>query len=285
MVKTEKVAEANRALKNVNPGIGDQFVEIQRSSDLAAVAPAVAPTPILCLFKTALLRRFIFTTFFAAWTTGLLNFGYTFNLEFLKGSVFLNSGVLGLITALAPLLVLTFDRIFGGIKIKTIHAICSSFVLFLTLGIIILRIVGKVEILLRIFSFFASSFSQPFRVCLKLMTNEHFPTKLRAQADGLAHVFAYFGGLVAPFVLYLGKFWAPLPDFIFGFFTAINIGLVRKFLFETRGKKLPEESDLESEATIQKWLKERPEITINGDMTLSPVQKGAISVKKGKSNE
>lgn len=164
---------------------------------------------------------------------------------------------MGLANVLTPTAILIVDRLtFAGLKRKLTHTVCVSAVFLFTLGIILAKTAFKSEVAVRILSFSACSVSLPLWTVTNLITNEHFPTKLRNQANGFAHIFAYGGGIAAPFILYTAKAWDLFPYVIFATFAALNLFVVRKFLLETRGKRLPEDADFESLEATRRWMYE-----------------------------
>lgn len=252
----------------MNPSISERFVELGGKNQLQFDFPASKPTPILGLFKTPLLRRFIFGVSFTALATGLLNFGYTFHVDSLAGSVYLNVMVMGLANVLSPTAILIVDRMTAaGLKRKLTHTVCVSALLIFTFGIILTKTVIRSEVAVRVLSFSACSVSLPLWTVTNLITNEHFPTKLRNQANGFAHIFAYGGGIAAPFVLYTAKIWEVLPYAIFAIFATLNLWVVRKFLLETRGKRLPEDVDFESNEAAQRWILEHHDFSRDIEVT------------------
>lgn len=271
LVQTGKISKANYVLSKIQPKIAEKekFIQIQKFGEKFGEKSAGNsaenfgenfgddPVPLLGLFKTGLLRQFSFAIAFTATVTGLLNFGFTFNVDSLTGDVFVNVFLLGLTNALAPATVLIFDRLTGGLKRKLVHTISLSFLIFFTIGIILLKILIENEIVLKIASFCACSVCLPLWTVTMLFCNEHFPTKLRNQANGFTHVFTNFGGIASPFVLYAKKFWEPLPYVIFASFAIFNLIIVRKFFVETRGKRLPEDADFASKEAERRWINDQ----------------------------
>eukprot|EP00057_Strongylocentrotus_purpuratus_P021880 XP_011676354.1 PREDICTED: organic cation transporter protein [Strongylocentrotus purpuratus] len=72
-----------------------------------------------------------------------------------------------------------------------------------------------------------------------LYTVELYPTNIRGVAIGNCSMFARIASIVAPLILLLSKYWAPLPLVIYGSM-AVIAALSALALPETRGKKLPE---------------------------------------------
>ena len=56
---------------------------------------------------------------------------------------------------------------------------------------------------------------------------------------GTCSMFARIAGIIAPLILTLAKFWAPLPLVIYGSVSVVA-GVFTLFLPETLGHKLPE---------------------------------------------
>ncbi|XP_041462835.1 organic cation transporter protein-like isoform X1 [Lytechinus variegatus] len=72
-----------------------------------------------------------------------------------------------------------------------------------------------------------------------LYTVELYPTNVRGVAIGSCSMFSRIAGIVAPLILVLDKYWAPLPLVIYGSVSVVA-SLTALALPETRGKKLPE---------------------------------------------
>ncbi|XP_072018557.1 organic cation transporter protein-like [Amphiura filiformis] len=68
---------------------------------------------------------------------------------------------------------------------------------------------------------------------------ELFPTVVRSAGVGISSMASRAGGILAPLILILDEYWAPLPIIIFGS-SAIIAGLLVLLLPETKGKTLPE---------------------------------------------
>ena len=81
-----------------------------------------------------------------------------------------------------------------------------------------------------------------------------YPTNLRSQAVSLCSLVARIFGACAPFVVQLGKFYAPLPMVVLGV-PAIISGFLTLALRETAGKGLPETEEQQGqEMTVIKPL-------------------------------
>jgi OCT family organic cation transporter-like MFS transporter 4/5 len=72
-----------------------------------------------------------------------------------------------------------------------------------------------------------------------LFSVEQFPTVIRNVALGCCSMSARVGSTIAPYLLYLGTTWKPLPILIFGL-TAFAGGFLSLFLPETYNKDLPD---------------------------------------------
>eukprot|EP00057_Strongylocentrotus_purpuratus_P023296 XP_011677770.1 PREDICTED: organic cation transporter protein-like [Strongylocentrotus purpuratus] len=74
---------------------------------------------------------------------------------------------------------------------------------------------------------------------LYLYTAELYPTSIRTVAVGTCSMFSRVASMLAPLILTLDKFWAPMPLVIYGS-VAVLAGILALFLPETRGLTLPE---------------------------------------------
>lgn len=68
---------------------------------------------------------------------------------------------------------------------------------------------------------------------------ELLPTVVRAQGVAFIHIMGYVASIVAPFVIYLGKFQSELPLLVLGVLGVAG-GFLALYLPETLGKELPQ---------------------------------------------
>ncbi|XP_062586265.1 organic cation transporter protein-like [Saccostrea cucullata] len=91
-----------------------------------------------------------------------------------------------------------------------------------------------------------------------LMAAEVFPTVVRNIGMGISSMSARIGGMLAPQILELGVFWAPLPLLLFGALSAVA-GLLALILPETNGRPLPQTID---DILYPDKLKHRDDMTL-----------------------
>ncbi|XP_033112732.1 organic cation transporter protein-like [Anneissia japonica] len=82
--------------------------------------------------------------------------------------------------------------------------------------------------------FISASFS-----IIYMFSAELFPTVVRSVGVGSCSTFARIGGMLAPQLLFFGKFWSQLPSVVYSFL-AITSGFLCLLLPETRGVPLPQ---------------------------------------------
>ena len=105
-----------------------------------------------------------------------------------------------------------------------------------------------------------------------LMAAEVFPTVVRNIGMGVSSMCARIGGMLAPQILELSRFWGPLPLILFGGFAILSGGLAL-YLPETSGKPLPQTMEDVTDPTRRKQLEKGTELTVihekceNGDTT------------------
>ncbi|XP_043470096.1 organic cation transporter protein-like [Leptopilina heterotoma] len=75
--------------------------------------------------------------------------------------------------------------------------------------------------------------------CIYIFTTEQFPTVVRNVGLGVCSTFAKLGGVFAPQINELGKFWFPFPRVLYGTL-ALCAGLLSLFLPETLNERLPD---------------------------------------------
>lgn len=227
----QKIAKSNKV--EIPQEVLDKVVEaeVEANSD----SSGVKKTSLLDLFKTPNLRTKALLIFFDWFVISGAYYGLSWSTgSSLSGDPILNHMLSGAVEIPGYIfLLLTLNR-FGRKKILAGNLIFAGSTLLLSLLVpqhinwlvITLTMLGKMSI--------TASYGTIY-----LFSVEQFPTVIRNVALGAASMSARVGGVSAPYLIYLSRFWKPLPILIFGV-TALLGGFFSTFLPETYGKEMPE---------------------------------------------
>ncbi|XP_064652369.1 organic cation transporter protein-like [Lineus longissimus] len=191
---------------------------------------------IIDLLSFPLLRKKSLIVFFNWFVNSLVYYGVSFSRNLMGGNLYISTFAIASVELPSYFMTvvllgkwgrrrpLSFTMIVAGVACF----LCSPFLYdpALAPALVTMAILGKFGI--------ASSFAIIF-----LYSSELFPTVVRNVGVGTGSMHARIGGLVAPQVALLSKYWVPLPTVIFGTF-AVAGGLLALYLPETWNKDLPE---------------------------------------------
>ncbi|XP_008215741.1 organic cation transporter protein [Nasonia vitripennis] len=186
------------------------------------------------LFRYPNLRRKSLLLFFNWLVNSGTYYGLSWNSSTLGGNDYTNFVILGLVEIPAyTFLIFTLNRwgrkvILCGCMIASGLALIAM--LFIPTEMVWLKVTFAMIAKLAITSSYGTIY---------VFTAEQFPTVIRNVGLGASSTFARVGGVIAPYINYLGYYWAPLPFVIFGFCSLLG-GSLSLLLPETLNKKLPE---------------------------------------------
>lgn len=230
IVQIQKIAKSNKV--EIPQEVLDKVVEVEVSAN--ADNAGAKPT-LLDLFKSPNLRTKALLIFFNWFVISLSYYGLSWSTgSSLSGNPILNHVLSGAVEVPGYIfLLLTLNR-YGRKKILAGNLMFAGSTLLLSLIVpqnktwlvITLTMLGKMSI--------TASYGTIY-----LFSVEQFPTVIRNVALGAASMSARVGGVSAPYLIFLSKFWRPLPILIFGI-TALLGGFMSTFLPETYNTQLPE---------------------------------------------
>lgn len=230
IVQIQRIAKSNKV--EIPQEILDKVVEaqVESNSDNNENKPSL-----LDLFKTPNLRTKALLIFFNWFVISGAYYGLSWSTgSSLSGDPILNHMLSGAVEIPGYVFLLFTLNRFGRKKILSGNLIFAGTTLLLSLLVpqdinwlvITLTMLGKMSI--------TASYGTIY-----LFSVEQFPTVIRNVALGAASMSARVGGVSAPYLIYLSRFWKPLPILIFGV-TALLGGFLSTFLPETYGKEMPE---------------------------------------------
>jgi MFS transporter, OCT family, solute carrier family 22 (organic cation transporter), member 4/5 len=227
IVQIRKIAKSNKV--EIPKEVLDKVCEAEAE---ASTTDGKKPS-LLDLFKTPNLRIKAFLIFFDWFVISCAYYGLSWSTGTnLSGNPILNHVLSGAVEIPGYIvLLLTLDR-FGRKKVLSGNLVFAGTCLLSSIFVsnesvkITLTMLGKMSI--------TASYGTIY-----LFSVEQFPTVIRNVALGAASMAARVGGVSAPYLIYMSKYWSPLPYLIFGI-TAFLGGFFSTFLPETHNQDLPE---------------------------------------------
>uniref|UniRef100_A0A3P8TV33 Solute carrier family 22 member 4 n=1 Tax=Amphiprion percula TaxID=161767 RepID=A0A3P8TV33_AMPPE len=158
-------------------------------------------------------------------------FGLVLNTSNLHGNPYLNCFLSAIIEVPAYIIALLLLQ-------HCSRHFCQSSTLFLA-GVMILC-VHLIPIAVGVFLEMVGKFGITAAFCVVYaVTSELFPTVIRNTAMGFCSMAARIGTIISPFIIYLGRYFKPIPYIVMGVLALTGAGLCY-LLPETYGKALPE---------------------------------------------
>ncbi|XP_055716130.1 organic cation transporter protein-like [Phlebotomus papatasi] len=223
----QKAAAENKV--TIPTEVLDNLIEPETKEDIDKPAPSLFD-----LFKYPNLRKKSLLIFFDWFVNSGTYYGLSWNTNNLGGNILLNFVISGAVEIPAyTFLLLTLNR-WGRKTILCGCMLMAGTMLLLTMAvpedknwlIILLAMLGKLAI--------TASYGTIY-----IFSAEQFPTVIRNVGLGAASMVARFGGILAPYINFLGDIWKPFPMIIFGAM-AFAGGLLSLFLPETLNQTLPD---------------------------------------------
>ncbi|XP_013421049.1 organic cation transporter protein [Lingula anatina] len=233
----EVVTIAKRIAKGNNKPLPDMDAFVQQCEEEMHLAQRNRRYRFWDLFRTPTLTRTTTMIMFIWFTESLLSYGLLFNLKNLPGSKYVHVGInvgLGFIVAL---LMLILTRCIGR---RRIAGVCLLVTAVLMIPLIVLVAVGwytELWVVVSVITNIALTSIEIGWNAMFILTSECYPTPIRNQGLGFASMSARIGGIIAPQMAYVTKFWVGIP-YVIGVCFALAAGLVTWFLPETRHKAL-----------------------------------------------
>ncbi|XP_072020812.1 organic cation transporter protein-like [Amphiura filiformis] len=229
-----KVAMVNKRVPPENMLTSDEEKEMtERPPSYSPTTDKHKPTnTFIDLFKTPQLRKETVNLMFNMLVNNLVYYGLSISTSSLGVNDYLAFFISGAVEIPGYIFALLAMNRWGRRPIICISMLLGGSACILTtvlpigVGRTVVAMVGKFGI--------SSSFG-----IIYIYAAECFPTPVRTAGVGLCSMCGRLGGIIAPLILVLSKYWQPLPLLIFGC-TAVFAGCIALFLPETLGKSLPE---------------------------------------------
>ncbi|KAI6186285.1 MFS domain-containing protein [Aphelenchoides besseyi] len=216
---------------------------------------------------------------YALVTTSVIAYATIFNLEYLSGSVYVNTGVYGFCRYCINISVGVLDYKCKKIGRKHLQNTFLIFILIILSMIIVSKIIGLTNpFIVRIGILAAAGLGSQLYMLNAVVISELFPTAIRNVAASFITLFSRLGGVLAPYLFYLATYWDPFPFVIMAAFVFVNICLFNAFIPETKGRHLTDH--LERKQRSFGLTASRPLImktTQNGTTKLTDPVKNAMS--------
>lgn len=231
--KDQAIKQIRKIAKSNGVVIPKEVLDKVCESEAEAGSPDGRKPTLIDLFKTPYLRIKALLIFFNWFVISCSYYGLSWSTgSNLTGNPIVNHVISGAVEIPGYIvLLLTLDR-FGRKKVLTGNLVFAGSCLLLSIIApsetlrIVLTMLGKMSI--------TASYGTIY-----LFSVEQFPTVIRNVALGAASMAARVGGVSAPYLIYMSKYWGPLPYLIFGL-TAFLGGFFSTFLPETQNQQLPE---------------------------------------------
>ncbi|CAD5223569.1 unnamed protein product [Bursaphelenchus okinawaensis] len=200
------------------------------------------------LFYTSKFAIYISVISFSLVCTSILGYSTVFNMEYLSGSVYLNTIVYGVFRYVINIMVGILDFRILWLGRKLLYNTTLGFILFMLGTVVVSTVIGMNHPYIITFCvLFAAGMGSQLYMVNAVVTAELFPTAIRNQAASFSQLFSRFGGIVAPHLFLISKFWEPLPYFAMFTICVINLLLVNLFMPETKNVALVDHMPHKSE--------------------------------------
>ncbi|NWW79978.1 S22FL protein, partial [Climacteris rufus] len=239
-----KMAEAEDVLQFIALGNGKERLNLKLKPSAGTLRKDEYPG-ILNLVRQPLLRWRTILLMYIWYVCSFVYYGLTLNAGELRGNLYLNVALSGLVEVPAfPLCMFFIEKSWSGRrKTMTCFLVFAGFACIFTmflptnagffLGPTLLALCGKMMV------------SAAFNI-LYIYTSELYPTVLRNAGLGVCSMSCRFGGILAPFVPSMKSFSPSVPFVVFGI-SGLSAGFLTLLLPETLNKPIAESiEDLQS---------------------------------------
>jgi MFS transporter, OCT family, solute carrier family 22 (organic cation transporter), member 4/5 len=192
------------------------------------------------LFKTRQLTIYTLSAVFAWFMVSTINYGMFFDIGNLPSDVYLSMTILA-VTALVEIPLGFYDYYNPKLNRKTVMLVCIAIVVATNVLITVLFATSvKAGVLFAVISIVGQNVTNIIFDTAYVFAIELFPTLLRTIAGSLCSVGARIGAIIAPQLLFLEKYWEPLPYLSFAVVGTVGFVVVLFALPNTKETALPE---------------------------------------------
>uniref|UniRef100_A0A1I7XJ67 MFS domain-containing protein n=1 Tax=Heterorhabditis bacteriophora TaxID=37862 RepID=A0A1I7XJ67_HETBA len=192
---------------------------------------------------------------FGMFSLSYVTYGLIFNLDVIKGSIFLNTAISGSLRWIVGAVVALLDH-FGGKRVgrKRLHFLTVSVIMLcmaVTFLINVTEYNDKLGNVIRLSTLLAFGITGCVFLQFLLITAEMFPTGIRNIANSHINVCGRIGNVFGPMVFSIP---APILGFPYLLLTALcftDVLLFQCFLPETKGQPLPSEMPEKKKKTVE----------------------------------
>ncbi|XP_023932818.1 organic cation transporter protein-like [Lingula anatina] len=233
----EVVTIAERIAKGNKKPLPDMDAFVQQCEEEMHLAQRGRRYGFWDLFRTPTLTRTTTIIMFIWFTNSLLGYGLLFNLKNLPGNKYVHLAINASLSYFAAILILILTRWFGRSRIVNVSMLAAAFLL---IPLIVLVAIGRYTELWMVVSVISNIAATSITISWQavfILTSESYPTPIRNQGLGFASMSARIGGIIAPQMAYVTKFWQGTP-YVISVCFALVAALVTCFLPETRQKAL-----------------------------------------------
>ncbi|XP_064518404.1 solute carrier family 22 member 15-like isoform X1 [Pseudopipra pipra] len=236
-----KTAEAEDVLQYIALCNGKERLNLKLKPSAGTLRKDELAPGILNLVKQPVLRWRTILLMYIWYVCSFVYYGLTLNAGELRGNLYLNVALSGLVEVPAfPLCMFFIEKSWSGRRktmtcFLTFAGLACVFTMFLPtnagllLGPTLLALCGKMMV------------SAAFNI-LYIYTSELYPTVLRNAGLGVCSMSCRFGGILAPFVPSMKSLSPSIPFVVFGI-TGLSAGFLTLLLPETLNKPIAESID------------------------------------------
>ncbi|XP_013390893.1 solute carrier family 22 member 1-like [Lingula anatina] len=233
----EVVAIAKRIAKCNKKPLPDMDAFVQQCEEEMHLAQRGKRFGFWDLFRTPALTKVTAMIMFIWFTCSLLSYSLVFNIKNLPGNKYVHLAINASLAYFDAILIPILTRWIGRSRIANVCLLAAAVLLIPLIVLVAIGRYTELWVVVSVLSNIAATSVLMGWQAMLILTSESYPTPIRNQGLGFASMSARIGGIIAPQMVYVTKFWEGSPYVISGCF-ALAAGLVTCFLPETRHKAL-----------------------------------------------